>query len=78
MTSVNDSRVDGAAQELAGALGAGPAEREAGLGLDEVARVALVDDRRERGAGGGVVHELAERARDRAAGPRVDLGLERA
>ena len=66
----------GLAQQLAGARRPGLAEREAGLGLDEVARIALVDELRERGTGLGVVHELAERASDRAARARMDLAAQ--
>src|SRR5690606_6049113 len=46
------------AQELAGPRRTGAAEREARLGLDEVARVTLLDDRGERGTGGGLVREI--------------------
>src|SRR6185503_19871625 len=66
----------GLAQQLAGARVARLAEREARLGLDEVARVALLDDRGERATGVNVVDEVTDRARDRAASPRVDLGAQ--
>src|SRR5205085_6965295 len=53
-------------------------EGPARLGLDEVARVALLDDAGERVARGDVVDELAEGAHDHAAGARVALAAERA
>src|SRR5205807_861926 len=66
----------GGAQQLAGARRAGLAEREAGLGLDEVASVTLVNELAERCAGHLIVHEFAERPGDRAPRAWIDLAVE--
>src|SRR5690606_3719518 len=74
---VGEGRALGGGEEaLEGARRARAAEGEAGLGLDEVARIAALDEGGERGAGRGVAAERAERPRDRPPRLRVRLAPE--